>query len=283
MAKFCRFCGAPLEEGQVCSCQSTAAPEAVVTEVSSVAVDVAPVASGTLLDTLKTALKGLLKAPKATADAVAEDKNGLAVAGILAGINALAVFFFIWRIFGQIFSLVADMMGKLSGLGSMMGGAADIPDMEMGYPIFPMLVSGILIATLGIALTALIVFVVGKIAKAEVDLKKLLVVESTHSVFHSVLMLVGILLGFISWQLQMFVLLLMLVLWLVNTCAEVHCVTGQSANESTKSLGIQTGILCVALAIAIFVISKLVGWCFGELTVNGTALGDALGMLGSLL
>ncbi len=285
MAKFCRFCGSPLEEGQVCACQSAApvaTPEATPVE-APVAVATAPATGNPLLNSLKSALQGLLKAPKATAAAMAEDKNGMAVAGIFAGVNALAVFFFIWRMLGQLASMVSDMMGgMLGGLGSMMGGLDEMPDLELEYPILPMLVSGILIAALGIALTALAVFVVGKICKKEVDIKKLLVIESVNSGFHSALLILGILLGFISWELQVIVLSLMMILWMVTTCTEIRGIAAEDAHESTKALGIQTGILVVTYAIAVFAIYKLSGWCFEELSIDGVTLGEAFEQIGNL-
>ena len=110
MAKFCKHCGTQLEEGQVCSCpkaqaelaapvaapDAAPAPEAAapVATADPVAAPAAPAANGFVKKLLDT-LKAYWKAPKETAAAVAEDKQGMAVAGVFAGVNFLAAFFFL--------------------------------------------------------------------------------------------------------------------------------------------------------------------------------------------
>ena len=62
MAKFCKFCGTALEEGQVCSCAdaqaaaapvATPAPEAAPVATAAPAAPAAPVFGKKLVDTLK--------------------------------------------------------------------------------------------------------------------------------------------------------------------------------------------------------------------------------------
>lgn len=289
MAKFCRHCGSPLEEGQVCACQSTqAAPEAPVATAEAPAA--APAAGNALVNSLKAALLGYWKSPKAAAAAVAEDKSSLAMAGIFAGVNFLMIFFYMWRMLGQITSMVGDLMESImGGLAGLMGGGME-DAIEFEYPILPLLVSGIVIAAVGIALSALVIFVAAKINKQEADIKNLLVIQSVHTIAPSALLLVGLILGFITWELQVLVLALILVLWFINICNDVRETAGVQAMDSGKTLAIQTAIVFVALAIVVFAISKLTGWCFEELAVDGVSVGEALegmsslgGMMGGLL
>lgn len=284
MAKFCRFCGSPLEEGQVCACQSAqAAPEAPVAtaEAPVAAPAAAPAAGNALVASLKATLLGYWKSPKATAAGAAEDKNGMAVAGIFAGVNFLAIFFYIWRVLAMLPSVIGDLMeGMMSGLGGMMGSAME--DLEFEYPIFPMLVSGIVIAAVGIVLSALVVFVIAKLNKQEADIKKLLVTESVNTLPSSVLLLVGLILGFIAWQAQLIVLGVILVLWLITACENIRTIAGAEATQTGKALCIQTVVVFVALAVAVFAIDKLFGWCFGELSIDGMSIADAMDAMGSL-
>lgn len=279
MAKFCKFCGSPLEEGQVCACQSAQAAEAPVATAEAPAA--APAAGNALLGSLKAALVGYWKSPKAAAASVAADKNGMAVAGIFAGVNFLAIFFYIWRVLAMLPSVIGDLMeGMMSGLGGMMGNAME--DLEFEYPIFPMLVSGIVIAAVGIALSALVVFVIAKLNKQEADIKKLLVTESVNTLPSSILLLVGLILGFIAWQAQLIVLGVILVLWLINVCENIRTIAGAEATQTGKALCIQTAVVFVALAVAVFAIDKLFGWCFGELSIDGMSIADAMDAMGSL-
>ena len=288
MAKFCKFCGTQLEEGQVCSCPdaqaaaaapvATAAPEAAAPVAT--AAPAAPAGNGfgkKLLDTLKA----YWKAPKAAAAEVAEDKQGMAVAGVFAGVNFLAVFFFLWRIIGMM----------LSGITK--GADADLDELmeylEIEQPIFPMLLAGLAIAVIGIAATALVIFIAAKLNKQTVDLKKQIVIEAVHSVIPTALLVVGILLGFLAAWLQFIMLALILVLWFINVCGEVRDAAGVQVMETGKSLTINTLVIFAVLAIAVWLMTTIGGWGVGELSIQGHTLneameeaGDMLGMLGDI-
>jgi hypothetical protein len=290
MANFCKFCGTKLEEGQVCSCPdaqaaaaapvATAAPEAAAPVAT--AAPAAPAGNGfgkKLLDTLKA----YWKAPKETAAAVAEDAKGMTTAGVFAGVNFLAVFFFLWRIIG----LVLD--GVIEGFG----GEADLDEimeyLKIEQPIFPMLLAGLGIAVIGIAATALVIFIAGKLNKQNVDLKKQIIIEAVHSVIPTALLVVGILLGFLAAWLQFIVLALILVLWFINVCGEVRDVAGVQTMETGKSLAIYTLVIFAVLAVSIWLITTIGGWGVGELSIQGHTINEAmeeadnmLGMLGDL-
>lgn len=269
MANFCRFCGSPLEEGQVCACQANqAAPEAAPVATA------APAAPG-LGNKLVETLKNLWKAPKATAAAVAEDKQGMTVAGIFAGVNVLAVFFFLWRIIGMMLTAIADM------------GGADVSDLEdmvdIEYPIFPMLIAGLGVTVLGILIGALVVFIAAKINKQAVDFKKLIVVEAVRSVVPTALLVVGIVLGLLMAELQFVVLALVLVLWFVNVCADIRDVAGVQIMETGKSMAIHTLIICAVLAIGVYLMVTVGGWGIGELSIEGATLNEAFEKIGEAM
>lgn len=284
MAKFCKFCGSPLEEGQVCTCQSaqsapTAAPEAA--PVATAAPAAAPAAGNGFVKKLLDVLKGYWKAPKAAAADVAEDKQGMTIAGVFAGVNFLAVFFFLWRIIGMVMSTFTK------------SGDVDMDELmeylEIEQPIFPMLLAGLAIAVIGIAATALLIFLVGKINKQAVDLKKQIIIAAVHSVIPTALLVVGIILGFLAAWLQFLVLALILVLWFVNVCNDVREVAGVQVMETGKSMTIYTLVVFAVLAVAVYLMVAIGGWGIGELSIQGHTMneameeaGDMLGMLGDL-
>ena len=269
MANFCRFCGSPLEEGQVCACQANqAAPEAApaAAPVATAAPAAAPAAGG-LGKKLMDTLKAYWAAPKATAAAVAEDPKGMTIAGIFAGVNVLAVFFFLWRIIGMMMTAIADM------------GGADVSDLEdlidIEYPIFPMLIAGLGVTVLGILIGALVVFIAAKINKQAVDFKKLIVVEAVRSVVPTALLIVGIVLGLLLADLQFAVLALILVLWFVNVCADIRDVAGVQVMETGKAMTINTLVICAVLALGVYLMVTIGGWGIGELSIEGATLNEA--------
>ena len=278
MANFCRFCGAALEEGQVCACQANqAAPQAAPVATAAPA---APAGNG-LGNKLMETLKNFWKAPKATAAAVAEDKQGMTIAGIFAGVNFLAVFFFLWRIIGL---LLSGMIGDSDvDMGELM------EHLEMKYPIFPMLVAGLGIAVLGVLMGALVVFIAAKINKQAVDFKKLIVIEAIRSVVPTALLVVGIVLGLLLPVLQFLVLALILVLWFVNVCADIRDVAGVQIMETGKAMTINTLVIFAVLAVGVYLMATIGGWGIGELSIQGVTLneaieeaGDLLGMMGGM-
>lgn len=289
MAKYCKHCGTPLEEGQVCSCPkaqaelaapaAAPAPEAAA-PVATAAPAAAPAGNGFVKKLLDT-LKGYWKAPKEAAVAVAEDKQGMAVAGVFAGVNFLAVFFFLWRIIGMLLSAITD------------GADVDMDELmeylEIEQPIFPMLVAGLAIAVIGIAATALVIFIAAKINKQAVDLKKQIVIEAVHSVVPTALLIAGIILGFLVAELQLLVLALILVLWFVNVCNEVREVAGVQIMETGKTMTIYTLVIFAVLAVAVYLMVAIGGWGIGELSIQGHTMNEALeeadnllGMLGDM-
>lgn len=291
MANFCKFCGTKLEEGQVCSCPdaqtaaaapvATAAPEAAAPVAT--AAPAAPAGNG-FVKKLLDVLKGYWKAPKEAAAEVAEDKQGMAVAGVFAGVNFLAVFFFLWRIIGMLLNGVIEKFGDEADLDELM------EHLEIEQPIFPMLLAGLAIAVIGIAATALVIFIAAKLNKQTVDLKKQIVIEAVHSVIPTGLLIVGILLGFLAAELQFIMLALILVLWFVNVCNEVRDVAGVQVLETGKTMTIYTLVIFAVLAIAVWLMTTIGGWGIGELSIQGMTIneaiekaGDALDVLGSFM
>ena len=287
MAKFCKYCGTQLEDGQVCSCAqaqadlAAPAPEAAA-PVATAAPAAAPAGNG-FVKKLTDTLKAYWKAPKAAAADVAEDKQGMAVAGVFAGVNFLAVFFFLWRIIGLILNGITEGAGKEVDMDELM------EYLEIELPIFPMLLAGLAIAVIGIAATALVIFIAAKLNMQNVDLKKQIVIEAVHSVIPTALLVVGILLGFLAAWLQFIMLALILVLWFINVCSEVRDVAGVQAMETGKSLTIYTLVIFAVLAITVWLTTAIGGWGVGELSIQGHTVneameeaGDMLGMLGDI-
>ena len=269
MAKFCKFCGTPLEEGQVCTCQASQ---------SAVATEAAPVAAPGLFAKLKDAFLSYLRTPAATVrGAVNED---IKIPAILAGANALAAFLFLWKLLGGIFGSIVDTANKaMSGLGSLMGGSSDSLEIEITYPFFLLLLGGILLAALFIGLSALGLFCAAKLSKKELTIQQSFTVASYNSILPTLLLVLGILLGFISLTAQLIVLAVAAILWAIFAVQDAREYAGLNPTIATKNLVIATVLMLVVAGLSIYLAFEIGLWCTGEIEIAGAKIGDAIDAL----
>lgn len=301
MAKFCRYCGTPIEEGQVCTCaEATAAAAAAAAPAAPVAAPAAPVAApaapvapsaaANLMNELKELLLTGLKAPRQAGARITASKNKMALGGIMAGINAITVLILVWTLLANIFSTIGDLLGDFLGsLGSLGDMDSMLGSVDMSMPFFPMLISAIVLAAVGVAISGLFVFVCGKINKLQVNIMDMICVAAADSLLPSALLLVSVIFGFISIKLQLVVLLLMVIVSAVNACENARVYTGIEANRSIKELVITAVGLLVVLGVVALVSKWLVlDWCLMEVEIEGMKLGtlfdgaNALGGMGNL-
>lgn len=273
MAKFCKFCGTPLEEGQVCTCQ--ASQSAVATEAAPAA---APVAAPGLFTKLKDAFLSYLRTPAATVrGAVNED---IKIPAILAGANALAAFLFLWKLLGGIFGSIVDAANKaMSGLGNLMGGSSGSLKIEITYPFFLLLLGGILLAALFIGLSALGLFCAAKLSKKELTIQQSFTVASYNSIIPTLLLVLGILLGFISLTAQLIVLAVAAILWAIFAVQDAREYAGLNPTIATKNLVIATVLMLVVAGLSIYLAFEIGLWCTGEIEIAGAKIGDAIDAL----
>ncbi len=306
MAKFCKFCGSPLEEGQLCGCPGAQAeraaaqpqpeqseqpvqaqPEQPAPAASPVAT-AAPAASATadkaksLFTEWKDIFLAYLRAPQNGVAKAADSKNGLIHAGLFAAVNALVVFFFLWRLLAAtIGSFMIKVGGTLSGIGGMIGGSVSV-SMDMSYPIFQLLLSGILCAVLFIGLSGLMLFVLGKICKKELNIQKSITIAGVSSIYPTLLLAAGLLLGFISVYFQILVLVIAAIIWAVNACADLHTYLQINATDSLKNMAIVVGLMTVVAAICGYLTIQMMGWCIGGIEVEGVKVSDAIGQMSGM-
>lgn len=288
MAKFCRFCGAPLEEGQVCTCPGAqaaqnpapaqpaapvqpAAPASAAQEWAPAAAPQAPAgnsAAAELFGELKDVLLGYLSAPKKAIKAAVESKKGMAMAGILAGVHALALFFFFWSMLGK---LIGSLKSSLGILGSAVGALVKI-----GMPIFPLLLTGIVLAVVCIGLSAVALMVCGKLTKRELTIQQTLVVAAVSSIYPTVVLLAGALLGLMSSWLHVACLVLALLIWVINAVSDIRDYTGLNATVSLKNMIMVAVVLLVVAVVSALVLYGMGKYCIGEVSIAGAKLKDGL-------
>lgn len=202
MAKFCAYCGTPLEEGAVCSCRQQAAPAQAETAATATPVQpqvapqqvnqvppvqpqyqqaqgmpyqqyAQPVAAKPAFDfngfinTFIKTLAGIFTKPKTTAKEFVESKNFIAGL-IMVGLNT-----FISAIFALIF--FARMNSKLSVLLGIFGGSIKFPIFKIFAITF---LFSLIISAAFFGLNALI----GVMFKENYDVKSALCVTGIRSI-----------------------------------------------------------------------------------------------------
>lgn len=259
MAKFCKYCGTPLEEGQVCNCAGAQAE--TTAPVATATAPAAPSALNSLFTDIKNDFLSYLRAPDATVRAAVN--KGLKIPAIFAGVNALAAFFYCWQ-------LIASMLG---GIMDIFGAGAYAP--EVTYPVFLYLVIGILFAVVYIGLSALGLFSISKLTKRELSITQSLTVASYHSLIPTMLLLVGTLLGFISLPAQLIVLPIALIVWSIFAVRDAKEYAGLNATLAGKNLLIQTVVTTIVVCLCVYLSYQLMIWGIGEISADGYTLREA--------
>ncbi len=274
MAKFCKFCGTPLEEGQVCNCagaQAAAQPNAApAAPVAAPAAPAAPSKAKGLFEELKNIALAALKAPATGSAQLAASANKLPLAGILAGINAIAIFLLLWR-------LLAGLIGSLTGLAGAFGA-----QIEVSYPIFPMLLAGIVVAAAFIVLYGVGLFLFAKLGKVQIAIMDALVIAAGYSVMPSALLLIATLLGFLSPVLGLIFMIVAIWTWMISMNQAAREYTGVIAIRSLKELALTIVIRLVIVLLVYWLSSAVISWSITELAIEGTKLSDIGSLLGSL-
>ena len=255
MAKFCKYCGTALEDGQVCTCEAsqaaaTPAPEAAP-EAAAAAPAAAPSGFAQLMTSLKNDFLGYLRTPEATVSNALP--GGIKNAAIFAGVNFLVLFFYFWKMLGGI---MVNMKAPNN----------------LGYPILPLLLTALVVTGVTIGLSALALFAVAKLSKKELPISNAFIIASYHSILPTLLLLVGILLGLISLDAQVLVVPVILIIWATFAVKDAKDHAGLNPTIAGKNLAIQVIAAVVVIAVTYLVTSALLVWCFGEITTHGIAL-----------
>ncbi len=279
MAKFCKYCGSPLEEGQACTCAASqaAAQPAPAAEPAAAPVAAPAAAPSPLVADLKDILLGGLKEPRQTGAKLLASGSKLPIAGILAGIHAITLILLIWQCIGSLFGSIMDMIGGAAG--SLV--SAYLPDIE--YPVFLFILGGIILAAVAIAVSGLLVFGFAKLNKKELSIVDALVLAAGDSLYPSILVLLTVILGFIGIVPQLLALLLLLVVSILNTVENGRIYSDLHVGTSLKSyLILAAGILVAVLLICFAAKLVFVDWCLLGVKINGISVSDGLEMAGDL-
>lgn len=228
MAKFCKYCGTPLAEGQVCTCpqaqadaagaqpqftqqQYTQPPQQQYTQQQYTQPPQQPKGPspvGSAFHNLVPFLKAYMRSP---ADAVrsALTQRDMFLPIILLVIQMLAVGLTIFGVLNKICSIPRAQMG---GMGS------------VSVSILWCLIAGILTAAIAMIIYILLMFAVAKIMGAACSFQDVLIASGANSLYVTAGFLLSFLLFFVSLKVGFFLLLLVLVVWLGISFVTVQAV-----------------------------------------------------------
>ena len=234
MAKFCTKCGKPLEEGQVCDCQSTVSQNQTVGGTN---VDL----NSGINDFINIA-KGIFTKPVDTVKEYSKSNKGLL--GIIAIlINCVVSGFFFYFLCDKALGGMASLFG--GGYGSLMSGSYNLPFGRLFFMGFLMLLFWF--AVCGLVLYA----IANPILKDKVDIKAIFALVGVCSVFTTITTLVAWIFVFVKVWIALVVLLIAAGFYLTHLYQGLSDITKIEKNKLVYTF-------MPAVAVATFVMVYIV-------------------------
>lgn len=270
MAKFCTYCGSALPENGVCSCELSAAAREGAAQAAAAA---AAAENQYVKKTKETArqvapfVKDYWASPmNATLRAMRD--NNMIMAIVMMVINALVTGLFLFTCYSKLAGSVRSAFEDLAG---MFGEAGKI---DISVPFFSCILSGIVIAAIAMALSALLMFLLLKIMKIDVKFNYIIIAVGVNSVLCTACIVLALLCTLIGWVTPMMIFLLLgVVVWAV---AGVLVLTKVFGATPTGLMMVLTSVFfVVALAITCWLGSKLAISAAGGIEVEDYKLSEA--------
>ena len=308
MAKFCTYCGKPLPEDGVCGCEaseaakaaaeaaSAAEPEAVAASVEepiAAAAEAAPAsepeaspesapsavqedaaAGNEYVKKTKAAVsqsvpfvKDYWKTPmNATLHALQEKNMALSI--VLMVVNALVTGLFLFACLGKVTSSAKSAFKEMA---SLFGGSARV---SISTPFFSALFSGILIAVIAMALSALFLFALLKILKINASFGYVVIAVGVNSVLCTACLILALVCALFGWVAPTLICLMLgVVVWAVLGVLLLTRVFG--AKVSGLMLTLTSVFFAVVLALNCWLGGKLAIGAAGQIKVEDVKLKEA--------
>lgn len=296
MAKFCKYCGSPLEEGQACSCpqaqaeaaQSQVQPEvqpqpqpeaqpqpemqgqpgAAQTQTAPPQQPAAPSPVGVAFKNLIPFCKAYFRSPgQATRTAIG--RKDLILSIILLVIQAIVVGLMIFAALARVCGLVQNIARQVLGLGSLLGGSSLFGGgLSVSASFLLCLIFGILAAVIAIAIFAVLLFALAKIMKSNCTFQDVIVACGANSLFVTALLLLAFLVFFFSFRVGLILFILAMLAWAIMGVITVQTVIPGA--EQGKLWMLYIAAVLIALLVGGWVSSKFFG-----LSVNATRISYA--------
>lgn len=255
MAKFCVYCGRPLQEGEVCTCKDQAAqqatpPAAPVSDTTPSAAQSTPVTPGAAQIYIKhiwELIKKSFQAPSSMLRSFAASGDNKTAFGLI-GMRALAFALFMLVLCSRITASITAVVGKIYS------GIQDYIQFPLAKVFFLSLIISFGVACLFAALLLLFNKYVGK---AETTYNNMLCVSAGSGIAVIPFLLAGILLMFLNLNLGFCIAFFGPVLALIFAFAALPGASQIDSNKSIYVLFAATAILLIAVYIIIKLFSPM--------------------------
>lgn len=295
MAKFCKYCGAPLEDGQICQCPQAQAEAAAQMQQSGPAVPPqqpspyqqpgpaqyapnvppaqpkAPSPIAIAFKNLPSYLKAYMASP-ANATSAALQQKDIFLPVILLAIQAIVSGLVMFSAIAKVCGLLNSVIAPLASLGSLIGGVSGISGALSAAAAPSINASFIMCLSFGIAASiacaaifVVLAFVVAKLCGSDCSILDMLIVCGSNAPFVIVLMLLAFILFFLSIPLGMGLLLFAMASWMVLSASCIQLVTPNSA----------TGRFWLFTIVAVFltlILGSWVGSSLASASIGATSL-----------
>lgn len=300
MAKFCKYCGSPLEEGQVCTCpQSQAAAGAPQQEPvqpnpgfqagpngfqggpngfqagpnnfqggpnnfqGAPQQPKQPSAVGTAFQNIVPFFKSYLDNPVAATQAMLGQRD-MPMAIILLVIQAVVGGLALFGILSKICSTILDTMSMGVDVSEMIG-------VSIGPAILPTLLWGVVASALCIALEIVGVFAVAKIMKSQATFVDAMIACAANSGFVTVVLLLGFILGFLNLMLGAILIGVSMICWFIMGVISLRAIT-PDADRGMAWIGYVVATVLVYF-IGAWIWSLVLPGVIGEITISNPSSG----------
>lgn len=284
MAKFCKYCGTQLEDGQVCSCpqaqfdaaqpQPQAAPQSESVPQPESAPQAAPQAPaapspiGAAFKNLLPFCKAYLRSPaEATRAAIAQKDLVLPI--ILLVIQVIAAGLVVFSFLSKVCSSIEDIIFKAMGLSSLLSGSSlfgGLSGPSISASFILCLIFGILAAAIAIVLFVVLIFAVAKIMRSTCSIRDVLIACGANSLLVTVLLLLTFILFFASIKVGLILFIISMLAWIITGVITAQAVT--PGTEQGKFWLLYIAAVLIALLIGGWVSSKFFGMSVGATKIS---------------
>lgn len=239
MAKFCTKCGRPLEEGEVCNCNTNTVVTPVNTNNNTNNTDYKE-----YVDKFLDVVKNIFTKPIDTIKKYTTSQNNV------FGIIAILVNCIVMGIFGYL--LAKKLLDSLGIFGDLLG-LGSFGNIEI--PFFDTFIKGFGYQLVNFAcLAGMIYLLANKLFKSNMDFKKSLSLVGTVSIYNTVVSLIAIICMYISIKLMLIVLLISSLFYVVYL---YHGVRETAGVDDNKVAFVYVPAVVVAEFVVLYLLPKI--------------------------
>lgn len=236
MAKFCTWCGKPLEDGKPCDCEQNQIQQSQPEKTNA----------SNLVNDYFDIVKGMFKAPVKTLKKYANQEN-FNLALISIGINAILFGIMVHFMLNAILKTIGISMDSITNLLESAKTQLATYGMNLSIDTNFGLKAGIAMGVISFVIVGIIYLMHSVVYKKQIDAKKIVSMVGVSEVFFSIGILITIIISFINSYLAMIVLLFF------SLCFFIHIHQGiieiSSLDQNQLVYTITTALLIPVIAI----------------------------------